>query len=127
MMNAQSLPGFNRLRMHTQFKPPTSNQPSIQQLAYTGGQGTTTTQPTTNHIPVAFVEFRDVHCAGQAMQLLQGKYLLSSDRGAIRIEYAKSKMAANEQMHHAPLSHMMPPTGCFQAPTIINGNVAWQY
>ena len=113
--------------MHTQFKPPTSNQPSIQQLAYTGGQGTTTTtQPTTNHIPVAFVEFRDVHCAGQAMQLLQGKYLLSSDRGAIRIEYAKSKMAANEQLHHVSLSHMMPPSGCFQAQTIINGNVAWQ-
>lgn len=110
--------------MHTQFKPPTSNQPSIQQLAYTGGQGTTTT--TTNHIPVAFVEFRDVHCAGQAMQLLQGKYLLSSDRGAIRIEYAKSKMAANEQMHHVSLSHMMLPTGCFQAPTGINGNVGWQ-
>jgi hypothetical protein len=48
------------------------------------------------HVPVAFVEFRDVQSAGQAMQLLQGKYLLSSDRGAIRIEFAKSKMAANE-------------------------------
>lgn len=112
--------------MHTQFKPPTSNQPSIQQLAHTGGQGATT-QPTTNYIPVAFVEFRDVHSAGQAMQLLQGKYLLSSDRGPIRIEYAKSKMAANEQLHHHfPLSHMMLSNGCFQAPAIINGNVAWQ-
>lgn len=125
MMKLNSLPGFNRLRMHTQFKSPTSNQPSIQQLAYTGGQGATT-QPTTNHIPVAFVEFRDVHSAGQAMQLLQGKYLLSSDRGAIRIEYAKSKMAANEQLHHVPLSHMMLTNGCFQAPAIINSNVAWQ-
>lgn len=115
--------------MHTQFKPPTSNQPSIQQLASTGGQGTTT-PPTANHIPVAFVEFRDVHCAGQAMQLLQGKYLLSSDRGAIRIEYAKSKMAANEQLHlnqhyhHVSMSQFMPPNGCYQAPAIINGSVA---
>lgn len=100
--------------MHTQFKPPTPNQPSIQQLE-TGGQGTTPS--TANHIPVAFVEFRDVHCAGQAMQMLQGKYLLSSDRGAIRIEYAKSKMA-NEQLHHFA---MMTPNGCVQ----INGNVAW--
>ena len=115
--------------MHTQYKPsPPSNQPSIQQLAHNGGQGATTTQPTANHIPVAFVEFRDAHCAGQAMQLLQGKYLLSSDRGAIRIEYAKSKMAANEQQLHHHI-HMMPPSGCFQAPpTIVNGGqlIAWQ-
>lgn len=113
--NDNSLPGFNRLRMHTQFKPPTPNQTSIQQLE-TGVQGTTPSA--TNHIPVAFVEFRDVHCAGQAMQMLQGKYLLSSDRGAIRIEYAKSKMAANEQLHHFA---MITPNGCVQ----INGNVAW--
>jgi hypothetical protein len=116
--------------MHTQFKlPPTSNQPSIQQLASTDGQGTTT-PPTANHIPVAFVEFRDVHCAGHAMQLLQGKFLLSSDRGAIRIEYAKSKMAANEQLHyhhHVSMSQFMPPNGCYQAPAIINGHIAaWQ-
>ncbi|CAO1439589.1 unnamed protein product [Diamesa serratosioi] len=78
-----SLPGFNRLRMHTQIK--SSNN----------GQGTTNI-----HVPVAFVEFRDINSAGQAMQLLQGKYLLSSDRGAIRIEYAKSKMAASEQTTH---------------------------
>lgn len=122
----RSLPGFNRLRLHTQFKAPPSHQPAIQQLAYTGGQGTTTTTSTANHIPVAFVEFRDVHCAGQAMQLLQGKYLLSSDRGAIRIEFAKLKMAANEQLHHVSLSHMMPSNGCFHAPAIINGHVAWQ-
>lgn len=121
-----SLPGFNRLRMHTQYKPATSNQPSIQQLAHTGGQGTTTTtQPTANHIPVAFAEFRDVHTAGHAMQLLQGKYLLSSDRGAIRIEYAKSKMS-HEQFHHYPISQMMAPNGCYQASPIMNGSVAWQ-
>lgn len=119
-----SLPGFNRLRMHTQYKPTTSNQPSIQQLAETG-QGTTL--PTANHIPVAFVEFRDVHCAGQAMQLLQGKYLLSSDRGAIRIEYAKSKMAANEQLHHFSFAQMMPPHGCFQPSPILSGNFVWQH
>ncbi|XP_049857466.1 protein couch potato-like [Schistocerca serialis cubense] len=59
-----SFPGFCRLRMHTK-----------------GGS------------PVAFVEFQDVRCAAQAMANLQGSFLLSSDRGAIRIEYAKSKMA----------------------------------
>lgn len=64
-----------------------------------------------NQIPVAFVEFRDVQSAGSAMQALQGKYLLSSDRGAIRIEYAKSKMAsdlASQQLHHqqAVSSHL---------------------
>ena len=111
MMTMISLPGFNRLRMqHTQLKsmpqPPTphiSNPATIQQLAHSGSgqQGTITTNNINNnsqHIPVAFVEFRDTQSAGQAMQLLQGKYLLSSDRGAMRIEYAKSKMAANEQM-----------------------------
>ncbi|CAG2059216.1 unnamed protein product [Timema podura] len=43
--------------------------------------------------PVAFVEYQDVRFAAQAMNTLQGSFLLSSDRGAIRIEYAKSKMA----------------------------------
>lgn len=43
--------------------------------------------------PVAFVEYQDVRYAAQAMATLQGSFLLSSDRGAIRIEYAKSKMA----------------------------------
>ncbi|KYM78808.1 Protein couch potato [Atta colombica] len=59
-----SFPGFSRLRMHTK-----------------GGS------------PVAFVEYQDVRYAAQAMATLQGSFLLSSDRGAIRIEYAKSKMA----------------------------------
>jgi hypothetical protein len=107
-----SLPGFNRLRMHTQLKAlPSEHQyhhhfqhqqsnPAIQQLATTGlgQQGTIMTKSANNkavaianhHIPVAFVEFTDVQSAGRAMQMLQGKYLLSSDRGAIRIEYAKS-------------------------------------
>lgn len=59
-----SFPGFCRLRMHTK-----------------GGS------------PVAFVEYQDVRYAAQAMATLQGSLLVSSDRGAIRIEYAKSKMA----------------------------------
>lgn len=42
---------------------------------------------------MAFVEYQDVRYAAQAMATLQGSFLLSSDRGAIRIEYAKSKMA----------------------------------
>lgn len=65
-----SLPGFCRLRMHTKGPHPGS-------------------------IPVAFVEFKNAACAGSAMVNLQGRYLLSSDRGSIRIEFAKSKMAAD--------------------------------
>ncbi|XP_062605423.1 U1 small nuclear ribonucleoprotein A-like isoform X7 [Saccostrea cucullata] len=58
-----SFQGFSRLRMHNK-----------------GGS------------PVAFVEFQDVRQAGEAMGRLQGFVLLSSDRGGIRIEYAKNKM-----------------------------------
>lgn len=60
-----SFPGFCRLRMHNK-----------------GGS------------PVAFMEYQDVRYAAQVMAALQGSFLLSSDRGPIRIEYAKSKMAA---------------------------------
>eukprot|EP00106_Octopus_bimaculoides_P016325 XP_014783767.1 PREDICTED: protein couch potato-like isoform X9 [Octopus bimaculoides] len=58
-----SFPGFCRLRMHNK-----------------GGS------------PVAFVEFQDVRQATEAMNRLHGFVLLSSDRGGIRIEYAKNKM-----------------------------------
>ncbi|KAK7095917.1 hypothetical protein V1264_005271 [Littorina saxatilis] len=58
-----SFHGFSRLRMHNK-----------------GGS------------PVAFVEFQDVRQATEAMGRLQGFVLLSSDRGGIRIEYAKNKM-----------------------------------
>jgi len=58
-----SFPGFSRIRLHTK-----------------GGS------------PVAFVEYADVRCATQAMAALQGSYLRYSDRGGIRIEYAKTKM-----------------------------------
>lgn len=60
----RSAPGFGRLRLHSK-----------------GGK------------PVAFVEFNDVKAASRAMSTLQGTFLLSSDRGAIRIEYAKTKMS----------------------------------
>lgn len=40
------------------------------------------------------MEYQDVRYAAQVMAALQGSFLLSSDRGPIRIEYAKSKMAA---------------------------------
>jgi len=59
-----SFPGFSRLRMHSK-----------------GGT------------PVAFVEFSEVRAATLAMGALQGSLLASSDRGAVRIEYAKSRMA----------------------------------
>lgn len=62
-----SFPGFCRLRMHAK-----------------------------SGFPVAFIEYQDVRCAAHVMGQLQGSFLLSSDRGPIRIEYAKSKMAAAE-------------------------------
>ncbi|VDO99900.1 unnamed protein product [Soboliphyme baturini] len=69
-----SFPGFCRLRMHNK-----------------------------NGSPVAFIEYfvshfdslsmsKDLCQATQAMTTLQGFVLLSSDRGGIRIEYAKHKM-----------------------------------
>lgn len=78
----RSLPGFSRLRMHTKG---------------------------TQHgsVPVAFVEFKDAACAGSAMSALQGTFLLSSDRGAIRIEYAKSKMVADAAAAIAQLDGSM--------------------
>ncbi|KAI0232809.1 hypothetical protein LSAT2_016914 [Lamellibrachia satsuma] len=58
-----SFPGFSRLRMHNK-----------------GGS------------PVAFVEYQDVRYATEAFNRLQGFVLLSSERGGIRIEFAKNKM-----------------------------------
>ncbi|RWS08853.1 protein couch potato-like protein, partial [Dinothrombium tinctorium] len=58
-----SFPGFCRLRIHNK-----------------GGT------------PVAFVEYSDVRFATHAMGALQGYVLFSSDRGGMRIEYAKNKM-----------------------------------
>ncbi|XP_052785658.1 protein couch potato-like isoform X3 [Mya arenaria] len=45
-----------------------------------------------NGSPVCFVEYQEVKEANEAMSRLQGFVLLSSDRGGIRIEYAKHKM-----------------------------------
>jgi hypothetical protein len=63
-----SFPGFCRLRMHNK-----------------GGA------------PVAFVEYTDVRLATHAMNALQGYVLFSSDRGGMRIEYAKNKMGEVSQ------------------------------
>lgn len=137
-----SLPGFNRLRMHTQLKAlPSSEQQhhhyqsnqAIQQLATTGygQQGTIISKSNNNyhtktivanaanhHIPVAFVEFTDVQSAGRAMQMLQGKYLLSSDRGAIRIEYAKSSSSSSSSSSLTTTSFPYPFA---TATAILNG------
>lgn len=52
------------------------------------------------------MEYQDVRCAAQVMAALQGSFLLSSDRGPIRIEYAKSKMAA--EVGYLPLlNHLL--------------------
>ncbi|XP_052265380.1 uncharacterized protein LOC127867912 isoform X3 [Dreissena polymorpha] len=45
-----------------------------------------------NGSPVCFVEYQELKQANEAMSRLQGFVLLSSDRGGIRIEYAKHKM-----------------------------------
>ncbi|XP_055387627.1 putative uncharacterized protein DDB_G0277255 [Condylostylus longicornis] len=58
-----SMPGFCRLRMHTK-------------------RGS----------PIALVDYKDPISAGAAMNNMQGKFLLSSDRGGIRIGYAKQKL-----------------------------------
>lgn len=70
----RSFPGFCRLRLHNK-----------------------------NGSPVAFVEYADVRQAAQALNSLQGFVLLSSDRGGIRIEYAKNKMG------EVPTPSSLPP------------------
>lgn len=42
---------------------------------------------------VAFVEYSDLHKATQAMMSLQGFQVSANDRGGLRIEYARNKMA----------------------------------
>ena len=81
-MCGDSFPGYCRLRMHNK-----------------GGA------------PVAFVEYADVRCAAQALISLQGTYLLSSDRGGVRIEYARNKMAEtvmNSGTDGSPVSGASP-------------------
>ncbi|XP_071788322.1 uncharacterized protein [Asterias amurensis] len=58
-----SLPGFTRLRVHNK-----------------GGA------------PCCFVEFQNIPCATQALTHLQGVLLPSSDRGGLRVEFAKANM-----------------------------------
>ncbi|KAK2184725.1 hypothetical protein NP493_255g02037 [Ridgeia piscesae] len=69
-----SFPGFSRLRMHNK-----------------GGS------------PVAFVEYQDVRYATEAFNRLQGFVLLSSERGGIRIEFAKNKMGEVVSSYLFPL------------------------
>lgn len=60
----KTFPGFCRLRLHSK-----------------GGTS------------VAFVEYMDVRAASSAMLALQGIQVSSADRGGLRIEYARNKMA----------------------------------
>ncbi|MCO5611340.1 hypothetical protein L7F22_065593 [Adiantum nelumboides] len=43
-------------------------------------------------LPVAFVDFQDEACSTQALSQLQNYVLPSSDRGGMRLEYAKARM-----------------------------------
>ncbi|CAI4223138.1 unnamed protein product [Auanema sp. JU1783] len=60
----KAFPGFTRLRMHSK-----------------------------NGSSVAFVEYSDLRHASHAMLSLQGFQVSSADRGGLRIEYARNKMA----------------------------------
>jgi len=57
--------------------------------------------------PVAFVEYGDLKCASQVMAALQGSFLISSDRGAMRIEYAKTKMAEVKLINIVDYTHKL--------------------
>ncbi|XP_053670193.1 uncharacterized protein LOC128720540 [Anopheles nili] len=117
-----SLPGFCRLRLHTKGSATSAAAAAAAahgaMLANGTGGGPAGAAP----VPVAFVEFKDVVSAAAAMAALQGKFLLSSDRGAMRIEFAKSKMAADIPSHqfyaqnHAQLREHIQPI----ATTIMN-------
>lgn len=92
------MPGFYRLRMHTkcsQYSPLTSATAAANSVA------------SGFNSPVAFIEFKDAASASSAMNKLQGKFLLSSDRGSIHIEYAKSKML-NDLTSPSALSAQLP-------------------
>lgn len=110
-LHTHSMPGFCRLRMHTKGShnltststtttstitnatntSTTSTNSNATAIANYHGVGNNNNNSNANH-PVAFIEFKDTVSAATAMQQLQGKYLLSSDRGSIRIEFAKTKM-----------------------------------
>lgn len=131
-----SLPGFSRLRMHSKgtsiAATNTTTTPTMNANAAAAGNhyhaaannnianfinnnhfnnNNMAAAATTTTVPVAFVEFKDVATAAAAMSALQGKFLLSSDRGAMRIEFAKSKMAADAPSHHFYHLHMQQREG----------------
>ncbi|XP_058455094.1 uncharacterized protein LOC131432682 [Malaya genurostris] len=133
-----SLPGFSRLRMHSKGTSAAATTASTTSATITTTFNTNAAVQGSNYInhlnnnnnnnvnccnnnnynnssptqvPVAFVEFKNVASAAAAMSALQGKYLLSSDRGAMRIEFAKSKMAADLPAHHMYHVHMQQREG----------------
>ncbi|XP_055850615.1 protein couch potato [Episyrphus balteatus] len=69
-----------------------TNNQNITNQQFLGNNNNSNTANSVLNNPVAFIEFNDATSASAAMNQLQGKYLLSSDRGSIRIEYAKTKM-----------------------------------
>lgn len=135
-----SLPGFSRLRMHSKgtsiAATNTTTTPTMNANAAAAGNhyhaannnianfinnnhfnnNNMAAAATTTTVPVAFVEFKDVATAAAAMSALQGKFLLSSDRGAMRIEFAKSKMAADAPSHHFYHLHMQQREVCVLNP-----------
>uniref|UniRef100_A0A0D6R7A0 RRM domain-containing protein n=1 Tax=Araucaria cunninghamii TaxID=56994 RepID=A0A0D6R7A0_ARACU len=52
-------------------------------------------------LPVAFVDFQDTACSTQALSQLQNMILYSSDRGGMRVEYAKSRMGLPKRERRA--------------------------
>lgn len=58
--------------------------------------------------PVAFVEYQDIRFASDAMNRLQGFVLLSSERGGIRIEFARNKMGGEIVLSFVGQNEVMP-------------------
>ncbi|XP_050306445.1 uncharacterized protein LOC126743407 isoform X3 [Anthonomus grandis grandis] len=88
-----SFPGFCHLRIHANKQGHLTANGNGHIVGTAATAGTAGATMATGTSPVAFVEYRDVGGATNVMTQLQGTYLLSSDRGPIRIEYARSKMA----------------------------------
>jgi len=52
-----------------------------------------------DHSVMCFAEFQNVQCSTHAMNSLQGVTLQSSDKGGIRIEYARNRMGESNGGH----------------------------
>uniref|UniRef100_A0A0D6R214 RRM domain-containing protein n=1 Tax=Araucaria cunninghamii TaxID=56994 RepID=A0A0D6R214_ARACU len=68
-------------------------------------------------MPVAFVDFEDVTCSTEALNKLQDALLLSSDRGGMHLEYAKSRMRypRQDRLVEKEMKQVFPFSFCDEA------------